>query len=70
MAQAAPAYAPCPTCGVLVLTGETTRGEVLALDPHQRTYAPVWANDTPRPVLHESRGYPVHVCGPSGARDT
>jgi hypothetical protein len=57
-----PCYAPCPTCGALVLTGETRQGEVVALDTQTRSYVPTWLPDTPRPVLDESRGYPVHQC--------
>jgi hypothetical protein len=59
-----PCYAPCEACGMQVLTGETATGTRLALDTHIRTYTVLWLPDTPRPVLHESRGYPVHVCQP------
>ena len=59
-----PAYAPCPSCGAPVLTGATPAGERLALDTQVKSYVPLWLSETPRPVLHESRGYPVHHCAP------
>ena len=46
-----PAYAPCPACGHLVLSGIATS-----------TYAPDWDHGAALPRLHESRGYPVHRC--------
>jgi hypothetical protein len=58
-----PCHAPCPTCGALVLTGETTTGLLVVGEPNVKSYVPTWLPDTPRPVLHESRGYPVHRCG-------
>ena len=58
-----PAYAPCPACGHLVLSGIATSGVQLALDVDVRTYAPDWDHGAALPRLHESRGYPVHRCG-------
>jgi hypothetical protein len=57
-----PAYAPCPTCGGMVLTGTTLTGKLVALDTQGQSYVPLWLEQTPRPVLHESRGYQVHRC--------
>jgi hypothetical protein len=57
-----PAYAPCPTCGVMILTGHTPSGQVVTVQPDVRMYVVVWENDTAQPVLHESRGYPPHQC--------
>lgn len=55
--------APCPQCGVLVLTGATVTGVLVALDTQVPCYVALWLSETPRPVLHASRGYPVHRCG-------
>jgi len=57
-----PCHAPCATCGALVLVGATQSGTRLALDVGIRTYTVLWLNGTPEPVLHDSRGYPVHRC--------
>ena len=62
MPEAAPCYAPCEACGAAVLTGATETGALVALDPQVQSYVPLWLADTVRPVLHESRGYPVHRC--------
>ena len=60
--EPAPCYRPCPHCRCLVLVGETPAGTVLVVEPHTRTYVPVWPTGAARPTLHESRGYPVHGC--------
>jgi len=57
-----PCYTPCEACGALVLVGRTTVGVVVALDTGIPTYTALWPPETPRPVLHQSRGYPVHRC--------
>jgi hypothetical protein len=57
-----PASAPCPRCGVEVLTGRTATGEAVTVDPHQRTYVVCWLNNAPQPQLRASAGYPVHRC--------
>ena len=59
-----PCYAPCPSCGHRVLTGETTAGRLVVLDVQIPMYAAVWLPNTSRPVLHELRGYPEHRCAP------
>ena len=58
----APAYAPCPACGLMVLTGQTRTGERLALDVHVPTWCVLWNTGEALPVLEQSRGYPVHGC--------
>jgi hypothetical protein len=58
------AYAPCSSCGVMVLTGMTDTGEAVMLDTHQRTYVALWLNHAPQPQLRASAGYPVHRCLP------
>jgi len=57
-----PCYAPCPRCGVDVLTGATREGRVLALDTHTATYTVVWGNGEPQPIFSLSRAYPAHGC--------
>lgn len=63
-AASVPCYAPCPQCGALVLTGETPAGVMVSLDTQVQNYVQLWLSETPRPTLHESRGYPVHRCAP------
>jgi len=60
--QTPAAYAPCARCGVLVLSGTIDAGEVVALDPSQRTYVVVWPNKAQQPDLKASGAYPVHQC--------
>jgi hypothetical protein len=57
-----PCYVSCEACGVLVLTGATTAGARLSLDTHIATYAVQWDQEAHEPILHQSRGYPVHQC--------
>jgi hypothetical protein len=57
-----PAYAPCPHCGLAVLTGMTDEGTTVALDPHQRCYVVLWLDNAPQPQLRVSAAYPVHLC--------
>jgi hypothetical protein len=64
-----PAYAPCPTCGVLVLTGRTPAGVQVAVDTHVQSYTVLWLPKAPEPLLHESRGYPVHRCDHAGPHE-
>ena len=59
-----PVYVPCPTCGGMVLTGETPAGGLLCLDTQIPTYTALWLPETPRPLLQVSRAYPVHRCVP------
>ena len=61
-----PVSGPCEGCGALVVLGATVHGTRLALDLHVKTYTLSWSREAP-PVLHESRGYPVHQCGAAGA---
>jgi hypothetical protein len=61
-----PAYAPCPNCGLEVLTGVTEQNEAVTLDPHQRCYVVLWQNNEPWPGLRASGAYPVHQCGAGG----
>jgi hypothetical protein len=61
-----PVSGPCEGCGALVVIGATVRGARLALDLHVATYTISWSREA-QPVLHESRGYPVHQCGAAGA---
>jgi hypothetical protein len=67
-AHGSPAYAPCEVCGTPVLRGTTPPGTRVVLDTHIKTYAVLWLPDTPEPVLHESRAYPVHSCHLEEAR--
>jgi hypothetical protein len=55
-------YYVCPHCGVQVLTGQTPSGQSVTVEPDVQTYVVVWPEGTPRPRMHESRGYPLHVC--------
>ena len=57
-----PAYAPCSACGALVLTGMTSTGAQLTLDVRVATYTIDWQHGSPQPLMHESRGYPLHQC--------
>ena len=52
----------CPHCGVQVLTGQTPSGLQVMVEPDVQTYAVVWHESTPQPVMHQSRGYPLHRC--------
>ena len=61
-AEPEPCYAPCEACGASVLTGKTTAGVRLCLDPQHATYTVDWPAGTPEPALHHSRAYPVHRC--------
>ena len=56
------AYAPCVLCGVQVLSGVTTDGTPLHLDPSQRCFMVAWSEKRQAPLLFESRAYPVHQC--------
>jgi hypothetical protein len=58
----APAYAPCPGCGLEVLVGLTDVGELVPLDVHQQCYTVLWKNNAHHPELRLSRAYPVHKC--------
>ena len=60
--EPSPCYVPCEACGGMVLTGETPSGTRIALDTAIQTYTAAWPSGTPRPLLHASRAYPVHVC--------
>ena len=60
-------YVPCEGCGRLLLTGVTTSGQRLALEPGIPTYVVVWENQAPVPRLVPSQGYPVHQCGKEAA---
>ena len=62
-----PCYGPCEACGGMVLVGRTPSGQRLALDTHVPTYLVVWEGR--QPLLHGSRGYPVHSCQKKGGRD-
>jgi hypothetical protein len=68
--DAPPAYAPCPVCGVQVLTGATPAGLRLALDVGIKTYVVDWDRGTPALLLIESRGYPVHRCQCAATEET
>jgi hypothetical protein len=57
-----PAYAPCPHCGLAVLTGVIEEGNEVTLDPHQQCYVVLWLNNDPQPQLRLSAAYPVHQC--------
>ena len=61
-AETPPCYVPCEACGAVVLVGETLAGLRVALDIGVQRYAPVWESKAAHPALHQSRGYPVHVC--------
>jgi hypothetical protein len=56
------AYAPCSSCGVMVLAGVTEQDEAVTLDPSQRCYMALWLNHAPQPQLRVSAAYPVHQC--------
>ena len=58
-----PCYTPCVFCGLEVLTGATTQGQVLHLDVSQCCYAVSWPSQAEMPTLFASRAYPVHTCG-------
>ena len=45
-----------------MLTGETTRGARVALEPHVRGYTVSWDHGAALPMVFESRAYPVHRC--------
>jgi hypothetical protein len=60
-----PVFGPCEACGAQVVLGTTGQGLRLALDLQVRTYTISWHHEE-QPVLHESRGYPVHHCGGGG----
>jgi hypothetical protein len=62
-----PAYAPCPTCGQMVLTGKTPDGRLVAPDTSVKTYCVRWTSGTPTPALCESSAYPVHACKETAA---
>jgi hypothetical protein len=57
-----PAYAPCPTCGQMVLTGKTPEGRLVALDTSAKTYCVLWLDRASVPQLRQSAAYPVHTC--------
>ena len=63
--EAQACYNPCVFCGLEVLTGATTQGQVLHLDVSQACYAVSWPSQAEMPTLFESRAYPVHTCCPS-----
>jgi hypothetical protein len=54
----------CPQCGVQVLTGQTPSGQQVTVEPDVQTYVVVWLEGAPQPVMHQSRGYPLHRCRP------
>jgi hypothetical protein len=56
-----PVVVPCEACGTMVVRGATVSGVQLALDLHLKTYT-INRHHEAHPVLHESRGYPVHRC--------
>jgi hypothetical protein len=58
-------YAPCPHCGRAVLRGQTPSGQPVTVEPAVQTYVVVWQASTAPPVLHPSRGSPVHQCTPA-----
>jgi hypothetical protein len=61
-----PCYTACAACGQMVLTGETANGTRLALETHTKTYTVLWLFKRARPLLQESRAYPVHRCRTDG----
>lgn len=65
-----PCYAPCEACGAPVLRGQTRTGTRLAMDVHVLTYCVLWENGAGMPLLEQSRGYPVHWCGPGATSRT
>ena len=64
-----PCLTACECCGVEVLFGQTLSGLHVAIELTQRTYTVLWEAGAALPTLHESRGYPVHVC-PAIRRET
>jgi hypothetical protein len=56
------ASAPCAACGVLVLTGTMTIGQVVVMDPTLPTYTVVGLSHAGSPTLYASRAYPIHRC--------
>ena len=58
-------HAPCPRCGVMVLTGTTTAGVQVQLDIQGQSYTVLWLPESAQPVLYQSRGYPTHRCVPA-----
>jgi hypothetical protein len=63
-----PCAVPCEACGQAILLGETASGTRLALETHVRTYTVLWEPGAPRPLLAQSRSYPVHRCQPNHPR--
>ena len=58
-------YGPCPQCGRPTLTGQTPSGQAVTVEPAAvQTYVVVWLEGRPQPVMHQSRGYPLHRCRP------
>lgn len=57
-----PAYAPCPHCGCIVVTGLLASGELISLEVSQRCYVIDWLKGDEAPRLHQSRAYPQHCC--------
>ena len=57
---------PCVLCGAMVLSGVTSHGLTLHLDPSQATYAVVWPDRATMPMLLPSSAYVVHRCGQDG----
>src|SRR5687767_3826644 len=54
------ASAPCAACGVLVLTGTMTAGQVVVVDPTLPTYTVVGLLHAGCPTLYASWAYPIH----------
>jgi hypothetical protein len=60
-------YHVCPHCGVQVLTGQTPSGLQVTVEPNAvPLYVVVWPEGRPQPVMHQSRGYPLHRCAREG----
>jgi len=56
-------YHACSRCGGMVLTGTTSTGQPVTVEPSVQTYVVVWPEGHGQPLMHQSRGYPVHACG-------
>jgi hypothetical protein len=56
-------YHPCPQCATPVLTGQTSTGAQVTVEPGTPTFTLVWNDPHAPPMLSQSRAYPVHRCG-------
>jgi hypothetical protein len=61
------AYRPCITCGLPVLTVETTQGATLHLDVLTPCFSVAWAEGAAIPTACDSPAYAVHQCAHEGA---